>query len=60
MMIKRKDFGPDPLRTEVVKTLGKIPGADSTAALVEYIASIPPKEVRLSKKTAEKLLEARQ
>jgi HEAT repeat protein len=59
-MLRRSDFGPDPLRTEVVKTLGKIPGADATAALVEYIASVPQKEVRLSKITAEKMLEGRQ
>jgi HEAT repeat protein len=59
-MLKRSDFGPDPLRVEVVKTLGKIPGADATTALVEYIASIPPKESRLSKYHAEKQLEGRQ
>jgi HEAT repeat protein len=58
-MLKRPDFGPDPLRTEVVKTLGKIPGADATAALVEYIASVPEKESRLSKFTAQKQLEGR-
>jgi len=59
-MLKRSDFGPDPLRDEVVKALGKIPGTDATAALVEYVASIPPKEARRSKATAEKLLEGRQ
>jgi HEAT repeat protein len=59
-MLKRSDFGPDPLRKEIVETLGKIPGADSTAALVEYIASIPDKEVRLSKAAAEKIVEGRQ
>jgi HEAT repeat protein len=59
-MLRRADFGPDPLRTEVVKALGKIPGADATAALAEYIAGVPPKEVRLSKFTAQKLLEGRQ
>jgi HEAT repeat protein len=59
-IVKRKDFGPDPLRKEVVKALCKIPGADATAALVEYIASVPAKEKRLSKMAAEKCLEARQ
>ena len=59
-IVKRKDFGPDPLRREVIKTLCKIPGADATASLVEYIASVPEKEVRLSKITADKCLEARQ
>jgi HEAT repeat protein len=59
-ILKRKDFGPDPLRVEVVKALSKIPGPDATAALVEYIASVPEKEIRLSKKIAEGRLEARQ
>lgn len=58
-MLQRKNFGADPLRTEIVKTLGKIPGRDATAALVEYVASVPEKEVRLSKKEAEKILEGR-
>lgn len=58
-MLKRKDFGPDPLRNNVVKTLCKVPGADSTAALVEYIASVPGKEKRLSVKTAKKCIEKR-
>jgi HEAT repeat protein len=59
-MLKRSDFGPDPLRVEVVKALAKIPGVDATAALVEYVASVPAKEVRISKYTAEKALEGRQ
>jgi HEAT repeat protein len=59
-ILKRPDFGPDPLRNEVTKAICKIPGADATAALVEYIAAVPEKEVRLSKKTAEKCLETRQ
>lgn len=59
-MLRRDDFGPDPLRTQVVKALGKIPGAEATAALVEYVASVPEKEVRLSKKIAENVLERRQ
>ncbi|MCC6746589.1 MAG: HEAT repeat domain-containing protein [Deltaproteobacteria bacterium] len=58
-MLKRKDFGPDPLRTEVVKALGRIPGPDAATALSEYVASVPEKETRLSKQQAEKLLEQR-
>jgi hypothetical protein len=58
-IVKRKGFGPDPLRTEIIKTLCKIPDMGATVALVEYIASVPTKEVRLSKKTAEKCLERR-
>jgi HEAT repeat protein len=58
-MLKRADFGPDALRTEVVKTLDKIPGVDATAALVEYVSSVPEKELRMSKNLAEKVLQGR-
>lgn len=59
-MLKRKDFGPDPLRVQVVKALCKLPGVSATGALVEYIAVVPPKEIRLSKKIAEQCVEKRQ
>jgi len=58
-MLLRKDFGPDSLRNEVVKALGRISDKESTAALAEYVASIPPSELRLSKNTAKQLLEER-
>jgi len=58
-MLRRPDFGPDNLRTEVAKTLGKIPGPDATAELSQYVASVPEKENRISKDTAKKLLEGR-
>jgi HEAT repeat protein len=59
-MLKRKDFGPDPLRLQVVKALGRIPGVAATAALAEYIASVPAKDIRISKKIAERILANRQ
>jgi HEAT repeat protein len=59
-IVKRKDFGPDPLRLEVVRTIAKLQCADATAALVEYIASVPAGEIRISKRKAEQYLEARQ
>ena len=59
-MLTRPDFGPDPLRKELVKALCKIPTADGTAALVEYIASVPEQEKRLSKIAAEACVEGRQ
>jgi hypothetical protein len=31
---------PDPLRVEIVQTLGQVPGAAATGALVEFVASI--------------------
>ena len=38
-MLKRGDFGPEPIRVEVVHTLAKVPGVDSTAVLIDYVAS---------------------
>lgn len=58
-MLLRPEFGPDTLRTEIVKALGRIPGETSTAALAEYVASVPPKELRMSKNKAKQLLEER-
>src|SRR5258706_5967160 len=45
-MLKRADFGPDPIRVEIVKTLSKVPGADSTAPLVEYLAATEEDKIR--------------
>lgn len=59
-MLKRSDFGPDPLRVKIVEALGRIQGGASTVALVEYIASVPPDEVRLSKRMAEQILAQRE
>lgn len=58
-MLMRKDFGPDPLRTEVVKALGKIQGKEATAYLSEYVGSVPPHELRQSKNIAKLILERR-
>jgi HEAT repeat protein len=55
-ILKRQDVA-DPLRLEVVRTLGKIPGADSTTALVEYVASVPGKQERPSKAEAQKIID---
>ncbi len=38
-LLKRQDFGPEPIRVEVVKTLGKVPGPSATEALKEYLAA---------------------
>lgn len=58
-MLMRKDFGPDPLRTQVVKALGNIRGKEATASLAEYVASVPPHELRQSKNQAKLVLEKR-
>jgi HEAT repeat protein len=58
-MLERPDFGPDPVRVEVVRTLSKVPGADSTAALVEYLASSEKDKLRPSRTAAQKIVDQR-
>jgi hypothetical protein len=50
---------PDRLRVDVIRTLGRVPGAVATTALVEYLASIPEKDNRASKDEAQKTVDAR-
>ena len=47
----------DGLRVDVVRTIGHLSGAAATTALVEYIASVPAKDDRPSKKEAQKLID---
>jgi hypothetical protein len=54
--LKRDDV-PDNLRVEVVRTIGRLSGAAATTALVEYLASVPAKDDRASKKEAQKLVD---
>jgi hypothetical protein len=56
--VKRADV-PDKLRIDVLRTIGGLSGAVATTALVDYIASVPAKEDRVSKKEAQKLLDQR-
>ena len=56
--IKRPDVA-DGTRVDVIRTLGKMPGAEATAALVEYIGSVPQGHARASKTEAQKLIEQR-
>jgi HEAT repeat protein len=56
--VKRGDV-PDKLRVDVLRTIGRLSGAVATTALVEYVASVPAKEDRPSKKEAQKLIDAR-
>ena len=51
---------PDRLRLDVVRTIAKLAGAEATTALVEYIASVPAKDDRPSKREAQKLLDERE
>jgi HEAT repeat protein len=54
--VKRDDVA-DGLRVDVVRTIGHLSGAAATTALVEYVASVPAKDDRPSKKEAQKLLD---
>jgi HEAT repeat protein len=54
--LKRDDVA-DPLRVDVVRTIGHLSGAAATTALVEYIATVPAKDDRPSKKEAQKLID---
>jgi HEAT repeat protein len=56
--VKRADV-PDKLRIDVLRTIGRLSGAVATTALVDYIASIPAKDDRASKKEAQKLIDQR-
>jgi HEAT repeat protein len=56
--LKRPDV-PDRLRVDVVRTVGRLPGAGATAALVEYLASVPEKDHRPSKQEAQRLIDQR-
>ena len=51
---------PDRLRSRCVRTIAKLAGAAATTALVEYIASVPAKDDRPSKREAQKLLDERE
>ena len=54
--VQRADV-PDRLRIDVVRTIARLGGAAATAALVEYVASVPAKDNRPSKREAQKLLD---
>jgi HEAT repeat protein len=56
--LKRPEV-PDRLRVDVVRTVGRLPGAAATAALVEYLASVPEKDQRPSKEEAQRLIDQR-
>jgi len=58
LILKRADF-PDPARVQVVRAIAKIPGAEATAALTEYLESVPAKPPRPSRKEAEQVVEQR-
>jgi HEAT repeat protein len=58
-ILKRSDFGPDPVRVEIVKTLAKIPSLDSTTALQEYLQASAKDPKRPSRAEAEAIVRQR-
>jgi HEAT repeat protein len=56
--VKRPDV-PEKLRVDVLRTIGHLSGAVATTALADYLASVPAKEDRASKREAQKLLDQR-
>jgi HEAT repeat protein len=56
--VKRGDV-PEKLRIDVLRTIGRLSGAVATTALADYLASVPAKEDRPSKREAQKLLDQR-
>lgn len=57
-ILKRSDFGPEPIRMELVRTLAKVPGGDSTTALIEYVTATEDKG-RPSRLEAQKVINQR-
>lgn len=58
-MLTRPDFGPEPIRGEVVKALAKVPGIDATAALIDYVAKSEKDKLRPSRLEAQKIIDQR-
>ncbi len=56
--IKRDDVA-DKMRVDVVRTIGGLQGAGATTALIEYIAVVPAKDDRPSRREAQKLVDER-
>jgi HEAT repeat protein len=59
MILKRQDFGPDTVRVEVVRALGKIQDQSALAALSDYVDATPKNPPRQSREEAQKMVEAR-
>ena len=59
LILKRADFGPDAVRVEVVRALGKIQDQAALTALSDYVDATPKNPVRPSRDEAQKMVEAR-
>lgn len=56
-MLERSDFGPDPLRVEVVTVLFKLKSPEATQALKDYVKATENDKSRPSRKEAKKFIE---
>ena len=59
LVLKRPDFGPDPARVEVVRSIAKIQDASAVTALTEYLDATPKNPPRPSRHEAEMVVNAR-
>ena len=59
LVLKRQELGPDTVRVEVVRALGKIQDQAALTALSDYIDATPKNPVRESRTEAQKMVEAR-
>lgn len=58
-MLKRPDFGPDAVKVEIVRAIGKIQDPSAVNALTDYIDATPKTPVRTSRQEAMLIVEAR-
>ena len=56
--LQRDDIG-DGARIDTLKAIGKLHGIEATAAIADYLASIPAKDNRASRREAQRLLDER-
>lgn len=58
-LLERPDFGPEPVRVQVVKTVGKMPGAQTLDILGDYVKDTAKDKQRPSRIEAQKIIEQR-
>lgn len=58
-LLKRPDFGPENVRVQVVKTIGKMPGAVTLDILGDYVKETAKDKARPSRAEAQKIIEQR-
>lgn len=59
LILKRADFGPDPMRVEIVRALAKIRDPAAVRALADYLDATPKNPPRPSRQEAELVVNAR-